>query len=504
MAASSSSQQPSILELTASGAQSTPPICNTIWIDNEARPAASGAVFETVNPSNERVIANVSRGSHSDVDDAVTSARDALKGPWGHMSPQRRGEMLLGFAHALEERLEKLAILETTDVGKPLSDSKDDLRGAGATLRYNAGAADKAEGTSIPLGQEFVDFTELEPLGVTAHIMPWNFPLGMAVRSLAPALAAGCTAVLKPAEQSPLSTVALAETARDAGFPPGVVNVVTGYGEEAGKALTEHSLVDGMTFTGSVATGRLVASAAGRALKPVVLELGGKNPMIVFDDADIETAVNAALDGAFDNCGQVCSSVSRLLLQKGIADKFLEKFVAKAACLTTAAGMDDADLGPLASAAQHEKVLSHIESAQRDGAQFLLGGGEPSGMESGYFIEPTVIEGVDTMSVIAREETFGPVVTVFRFSTEEEAVELANLLPYGLAAGIQTSEIGRALRLARRIEAGTVWINGWFIGGVQAPTGGVKDSGYGRERGLDGIRNYLRIKNIGVNVASSR
>ena len=508
MAASSNSRPSSIFDLTENETgrevHSDPPVCGTIWIDNQARPASSGAVFETVNPSDKSVIARVSRGSHADVREAVTAARSALDGSWGRTAPQRRGEMLHDFANALDARSESLAHLETIDVGKPLSDSKGDISGAVATLRYNAGAADKMEGASIPLGVDFVDYTELEPLGVTAHITPWNFPLGMAVRSLAPALAAGCTAVVKPAEQSPLSTIALAELARDAGIPPGVVNVVTGYGEEAGKALTEHPLVDGITFTGSVETGRVVASTAGRLLKPVVLELGGKNPMIVFDDADVETSVNAALEGAFDNCGQVCSSVSRLLLQDGIAAAFLDRFISRASKLTMAAGMDDADLGPLVSASHHAKVLNHIESARQDGARFLLGGDPPTGKESGYFILPTVIEGVAAASIVAKEETFGPVVTVFRFSTDDQAIELANLLPYGLAAGIQTREIGRALRLARRIEAGTVWINGWFIGGVQAPTGGVKDSGYGRERGLDGIRNYLRIKNIGVNVASGR
>ena len=478
------------------------PSVESIFIDNVARPARSGAEFETIDPSTETVLARLSRGDGGDVEAAAQAARTAMDGPWRAVTPQRRGELLLDLAAAVEAHAELLARLETLDVGKPMSASKGDVAGAVATLRYNAGAADKLEGISVPLGPEFVDFTELEPLGVTAHITPWNFPLGMAVRSLAPALAAGCTAILKPAEQTPLTTLALAELARLVGFPAGVVNVVTGFGNEAGAPLCAHPLVDGVTFTGSVETGRLVGAAAGQALKPVVLELGGKNPMIVFADADIDRAVATAMEGAFDNTGQVCSSVSRLVLHETIKDEFLDRFVEDAGRLAMAPGLANADLGPLVSAEQYDKVMAHIDSARADGARLRLGGGRPESLNRGYFVAPTVFDDVDPESRIAREETFGPVVAAFGFSSDDDAIALANGLPYGLVAGLQTRDINRALGLARRLRAGSVWINGWFIGGVQTPTGGVKDSGIGRERGLAGIHNYLSIKSIGVQLTN--
>ena len=323
----------------------------------------------------------------------------------------------------------------------------------------------------------------------------------MAARSVAPAIAAGCTAVLKPAEQSPLTSFAFAALSAEAGFPPGVLNVLTGLGDEAGAELVKHPMIDGVTFTGSVATGRKVGSSAGRNLKPAVLELGGKNPLIVFADADLDRALDAAVEGAFDNSGQVCSSVSRLLVENRVKDEFLEMLVDRSRALKVGDGFGNVDLGPLVSAEQLEKVIGHIDQAAEFGARALLGGGRPAGLPKGYFIEPTIFDNVDANCRLAREETFGPVVSAFGFSHESEALEIANSLPYGLAAGIHTSDIDRALRLARRIEAGTVWINGWFIGGVQAPTGGVKDSGFGRERGIAGIRNYLSIKNIGVHIA---
>ena len=478
------------------------PTINSVFISNSATSAASGAKLETIDPSNERVIAAFSRGGSEDVDSAAKSAKAALRGAWADCAPQRRGELLYALADRVEKWAEVLARLETIDVGKPLSASRGDVAGAVATIRYNAGAADKLEGITVPLGKGFVDYTEPEPLGVTGHIVPWNFPLGMAVRSVAPALAAGCVAIIKPAEQTPLATLALAALAAEAGFPPGTVNLVTGLGEEAGSALVAHPLVNGITFTGSVETGRLVGESAGRLLKPAVLELGGKNPMIVFDDADIGQAIEAAVEGAFDNCGQVCSSVSRLLLQREIKDEFLSRFAERARRLKIAPGLSDGDLGPLVSREQHRKVASHIRSARSGGATLLAGGEIPCRPGSGYFVRPTIIDNIHPDLELAREETFGPVVCAFGFDAESEAAEIANSLPYGLAAGIFTRNIDAALRLSRKLEAGTVWINGWFIGGVQAPTGGVKDSGYGRERGLEGVRNYLRTKNVGIRLAN--
>ncbi len=367
------------------------------------------------------------------------------------------------------------------------------------TLIYNAGAADKMEGATIPLGPEFVDFTLLEPQGVTVHIVPWNFPLGMAMRSVAPALAAGCTVVLKPAEQTPLSALKLAGIAAEVGLPPGVLNVVTGFGEEAGEALVRHPLVRGISFTGSVETGRKIMAAAAQGTRPVVLELGGKNPMIVFPDADLERAVTDALDGAFGNCGQVCSSSSRILLHAEIAEAFLERFEQRATALRVGPGKEDPDLGPLVSAEQYDKVqrLPRPRSARWRPTARAAESGRHISSAAISWSRPCSIGSIQHCLWRARRCS-GPVAIATTFEQEDQAIAIANGLGYGLVGGIYTRDISRALRLARRLETGSVWINGWFIGGVQAPTGGIKDSGIGRERGLPGIRNYLQIKNIGI------
>jgi aldehyde dehydrogenase (NAD+) len=463
------------------------------WVD-----PAGGAHFTTVDPATEEPLAEIARGGAADVDLAVKAAHAAMKGPWSRLAPAERGALLFKLADTVVAHREELARLETLDVGKPLRDSLGDVDGVVTTLRYNAGAADKMQGETIPLGPDVVDFTLLEPLGVTAHIVPWNFPLGMAIRSLAPALAAGCTAVLKPAEQSPLSALKFAELLPEAGFPQGVVNVVTGYGEEAGEALVRHPLVRGITFTGSVEIGRKILAAAAPGIKPVVLELGGKNPMIVFADADLERAVADALAGSFENCGQVCSSSSRYLLEPAIREDFLGMLSAKAEALRVGPGMDNPDIGPIVSSEQYEKVTGYVARGSADGARLRTGGARPRHLQRGYFIAPTIFDRVEPSAAIAREEIFGPVGVALDIGGEDQAVDLANGLGYGLAAGIYTSDISRALRLARRIQAGSIWINGWWMGGVQAPTGGMKDSGIGRERGLAGIRNYLQIKNVAI------
>ena len=422
-----------------------------LFIDNDWDEAAGGASFPTVDPATEEPIAEVARAGAADVDRAVKAAAAAMKGPWARMAPAERGALLFKLADAIAGAREELARIETLDVGKPLRDSLGDVDGVVATLRYNAGAADKMEGDTIPLGPDVVDFTLLEPLGVTAHIVPWNFPLGMAMRSMAPALAAGCTAVLKPAEQSPLSALKLAELIVQAGFPKGVVNIVTGFGEEAGEALVRHPLVRGISFTGSVETGRRILAGAAPGIKPAVLELGGKNPMIVFADADLDRAVGDALAGTFENCGQVCSSSSRYLLDPAIAEDFLGRLTAKAAALSIGPGLEDKDLGPIISREQYDRVTGYVARGKADGARLRAGGQRPRHLQRGYFIEPTIFDGVEPSAPIAR-----------------------------------------------RLESGSVWINGWWMGGVQAPTGGMKESGIGRERGLAGIRNYLQIKNVAI------
>jgi aldehyde dehydrogenase (NAD+) len=471
---------------------------HALFIDGAWVKPQSGRTFATVDPSTEEALGTVGRGEAADVDRAAIAADRALRGPWREMTPAARCRLLLRLADAIAACKEEIALTETLDVGKPLKESRGDVDGVVATLVYNAGAADKLEGATIPLGPAFVDFTVMEPIGVTAHIVPWNFPLGMAMRSLAPALAAGCTAILKPAEQSPLSALRLAEIAAEAGLPAGVLNVVTGYGEEAGDALVRHRLVRSVTFTGSVATGRRVMAAAASGPKPVVLELGGKNPVLVFADADLDRLVEDVADGAFGNSGQVCSACSRLLVAAPIFDELVDRLAARAARITVGPGRDDPDIGPLVSEEQLAKVTGHIEEARRAGAQLAAGGSRPAHLQRGYFIAPTIFAGVEPSLRIMREEVFGPVLTLTAVKSEDEAVTLANGLGYGLVAGVYTRDITRALTLAQRLETGSVWINGWFIGGQQAPTGGIKDSGIGRERGLPGLRNYLSTKNVGI------
>jgi acyl-CoA reductase-like NAD-dependent aldehyde dehydrogenase len=459
---------------------------------------AGAATFETLDPSNEEPIARIARGGPGDVDAAVSAAQAAFRGPWRETTPAERGALLLKLADAVAAAREDLAVLETREVGKPLSGSRGDIDGVIETLRYNAGAADKMQGEVIPLGNAFVDFADLEPVGVTAHIVPWNYPLGMAVRSLAPALAAGCTAVVKPAEQSSLSTLRFAEIAVAAGLPAGVVNVVCGFGPEAGAPLVDDPRVRAVHFTGSVEVGRQVAVAAARGMKSAVLELGGKNAMIVRADADLGRAVEDALVGGFDNAGQVCSASSRLIVHQDVAVEFSEALAEKVKALRVGPGLEDPDVGPVVSSEQRSKILEYIAGARASGVQALVGGGSARGFARGYFIAPTILGDVDAALPIAREEVFGPVVTITTVSSDEEALRIANDVPTGLVAGIHTRDVGRALAMARRLETGSVWINGWYLGGVQAPTGGMKDSGLGRERGLAGVRNFLRIKNVAV------
>jgi aldehyde dehydrogenase (NAD+) len=467
------------------------------FIGGQWRRSASARTFPTVDPSTELAIEDVAQGDAADIDRAATAAEAALP-QWRGIAPALRGRLLFALAELINKRSDELARLETADVGKPLKESRGDIDGVVATLVYNAGAADKMEGSTIPLSEDFVDFTWLEPIGVTAHIVPWNFPLGMAVRSLAPALAAGCTAVVKPAEQTPLSALRLGELAKEAGIPDGVVNIVTGFGKEAGAALVSHPLVRSVSFTGSVETGRQIMRAAAEAPKPVVLELGGKNPLLVFADADLERLVEDIAEGAFGNSGQVCSACSRLLVERAIAEELRDRIAARAAQITVGPGIDDCDIGPLATKQQQQKVLGHIEQARRDGARLIIGGSRPKHLQRGFFIEPTLFADVDPALPVAREEIFGPVLTLTAFDSAAAAVRIANSLGFGLVAGIYTRDISRALTTARQLEAGSIWINGWFIGGQQAPTGGIKNSGIGRERGLPGVRNYLQIKNVGI------
>ena len=469
-----------------------------LFINNEFCNPKKNRFIDCINPSNEEKICQIPDSSSEDVDLAVRSANTAFNGPWRDLTPFDRGQILFKFAELIEKNKEQLAHLESLDVGKPISESKGDVNGVINCFKYNAGAADKLEGATIPLGPEFLDYTELVPLGVTAHIVPWNFPLGMAARSLAPALAAGCTVVLKPAEQSSLSALALGKIIVEAGIPPGVINIITGIGEIAGAELVKHDLVKGITFTGSVETGKKIYQNAVEGIKPVVLELGGKNPMIVFPDADISKAVNDALDGSFGNSGQVCSSSSRLYLHNDISDHFIDEFLKKSNLLKIGPPEEDPQLGPLVSKEQYEKVMNYINQGVKDGANLRFGGIRPKRFNKGYFIPPTLFENVNMNSALAQDEIFGPVAIVHNFNSDDEVIKMANSYDTGLVAGIYSHNISKSVKLSKYLDFGSVWINGWFIGGLQAPTGGTKMSGIGRERGLPGILNYVSIKNIGI------
>jgi aldehyde dehydrogenase (NAD+) len=467
-----------------------------LFIDGAFRPAEGGARLLVLDPASEQPLTEVDAAGPADVDRAVRAAARALRGPWATLAPAERGARLLALAAAIERAAEDLARLESRNTGKPLTEARGDLAGVVATFRYNAGAADKLEGRTIPLGPELLDVALLEPLGVTAHILPWNFPLGMLARSLAPALAAGCTAVVKPAEETPLTALALAELLEPAGIPQGVVNILPGTGEEAGEALCGHPLVAGITFTGSVATGRRVMAVAAERAVPVVLELGGQNPLLVFADADLDRLLAELVPAAFENAGQVCSAASRLLVEAPILEEVCARLVARARALRLGPGLEDPDMGPLISAGQRERVLAWLAEARAGGAELLCGGRPPADRPLGYFLEPTVLRHIPPHCRLAREEVFAPVVTVEPFASEAEAVARANATEYGLVAGVFTGDLGRALRLVRTLEAGSVWVNGWYLGGQQAPTGGVKASGFGRERGLPGLANYQRVKNV--------
>lgn len=471
---------------------------NALFINGKWVSSQGGEVFATLNPATEEVLTQVPRANAQDVDLAVQAAQRAFYGAWSEFTPSSRGRLLYQLAQLIHTNRQELAELETLDNGKPLREALSDIDGVVQTFEYNAGAADKLQGDTIPLGKEVVDFTWLEPLGVTAHIVPWNFPLGIAARSVAPAIAAGCTVVLKPAEETPLSALRLASLAQEVGFPDGVLNVVTGFGEEAGAALVRHPQVRGVTFTGSAETGRKVMAQASESLKPLVLELGGKNALIVFEDANLERAVEDAMDAVFGNCGQVCSAASRLLLQRSIYQTFLEKFSERVSQLRVAPGLENGDLGPLISTEQLQRALRYVHWGLEEGAKITWGGKPPSHLPRGYFLLPTIFENVHPRMRIAQDEIFAPVVVVIPFEHEAEALEIANDIPYGLTSGVYTQDIRRALTFAQRLESGSVWINGWYLGGVQAPTGGMKASGFGRERGLAGIQNYLQIKNIAI------
>lgn len=469
-----------------------------ILIDGQFRPSVSGRTFETINPATGEVICHVAEGEKPDIDLAVKSARKAFdSGPWRRMNARERGKILYRLADLLEQHLEELAALETLDNGKPISDSRNaDLPLTIDCYRYYAGWADKIEGRTIPVNGPYFCYTRHEPVGVCGQIIPWNFPLLMQAWKLGPALAAGNTVVLKPAEQTPLTALRVGELLLEAGLPPGVVNIVPGFGETAGAALAEHMDVDKVAFTGSTETGKLVMQAAARSnLKRVTLELGGKSPNIVFADSDLDAAVEGAFFGLFFNQGQCCVAGSRLFVESHIHDEFVDRIVKRVRKQRVGDPFDPhTTQGPQVSQEQFDRVMGYIESGKREGAQCILGGGRVG--NRGYFIEPTVFTGVRDDMKIAQEEIFGPVMSILPFRSVDEVIERGNRTFYGLAAAVWTKDVRKAHRLAHELRAGTIWVNCYDVFDTASPFGGFKMSGIGRELGEYALRNYTEVKSV--------
>ncbi|WP_113928376.1 aldehyde dehydrogenase family protein [Bacillus sp. P14.5] len=472
-----------------------------MYINGEWVNSKSGQTIPFYDPADQSEIGTIPRGLEEDMDEAVQVALFTFESEeWRTFKPHERGYVLLELAKKIRENRDELAELETADVGKPMSQAYADVEAAARYFEFYAGAADKMMGETIPIEDGVLDFTVREPIGVTAHIIPWNYPIQITSRSTAAAIATGNTVVLKTAEDTPLTALKLAEFFAETALPKGVFNVVTGYGREAGQALSSHPKVNHITFTGSVDTGKMIMKSAAENIVPVTLELGGKSPNVVFRDCDEEKTVDWVTKSIIQNAGQTCSAGSRLLVEASYKQRFVSLLKERFEQLRVGPGKTDPDIGPILSKNQFERVMTFVDQAEKEG-KIVTGGKrvEIEGFENGYYVRPTIIDEVSPDSVIAQEEIFGPVLSVFTFESEEEAIRLANGTDYGLVTGIWTQDIGKAHRLADRIRSGQVFINNYGAGGgIQMPFGGYKKSGFGREKGLVALKNYTQLKNVAI------
>ena len=473
------------------------------YINGEFRDASNGKTMDVVNPATEDVIAQVPASTKEDVDAAVAAARAAFEGPWSKLSARERGRFVYKLGERLMERADEIATLETQHNGKPIFESRQiEIPASVDCLQYFAGWADKVHGETVPVKGNYLTYTLREPLGVCAAIVPWNFPLMLAIWKIAPALAMGNTMVLKPASQTPLTALAFGDICREVGLPPGVLNILTGGGGSVGQALVEHPGIDKIAFTGDTSTGKNIMKSAADTLKKITLELGGKSANVVLADADIEAAVRGAATGIFYGKGEVCAAGSRLLVDKSIKDEFIEKLAARTKKMVPGDPMNPKTrLGAIASKGQLERVLKYVATAQKEGGTLVAGGERADiGTGKGYFMQPTVFAGIEPSMTIAREEIFGPVLATIEFTDIDEAIATANASEYGLAAAVWTRDVKKAHYVARRLQAGTVWINTYNIYDTAAPFGGYKQSGFGREMSMHALEHYTQVKSVWVDL----
>ena len=472
------------------------------FVDGQFVTSSSASFMESVDPGRGEAFATFSAGQATDIDDAVASASKAFTSSWRDTDPAQRGRILQRTAALIRQKADHLALVECLDVGKPLHEAMGDVQGAARTFEYYAGACDKLQGETFPLPKGYLGYSLYEPIGVTAHIIPWNFPISTAARGIAPALAAGCTVVAKPAEQTPFTALLLAEILCEAGLPSGVCNVVTGTGIDAGAPLVANKDIDQITFTGSVATGQSVMKSAADNVTRLVLELGGKSPVIVLEDCNMERAIEGVLGAIFENAGQICSAGSRLVIERGIHDQFIEVLCDRTQKLSMGHGLRNPQIGPVNSAEQLAKIAAFIERARERGAEILAGGQIAADPETGkgWFYEPTIVADRPRQDELVQEEIFGPVLTVQLADDADHALSLANDTRYGLVAGIYTENMGTAHRLARDIDAGQIYINEYFAGGIEVPFGGNKFSGFGREKGIEGLKGYCKVKSVAAKI----